>query len=304
MPRKSELFTEDPYYLPRYCGYLPQYKYRIGKTYGHHSLDILTDPNVRKSGSYVLTDTSVPPTENKVDERRLLLRSRQDSWGNQIITDQLVPGYTGYIPKKQHYFANSYAEVCRSALAHHEYEQREHKAKREEAKKLRALQSGTVRPVTESDKSILMSRYLTPLPPKSRDAATYKPLKEFRPQPSPYFMPDDNEMKWFKSGYTGFVPRTRELISMTYPTATNKGLRTFSANMAAHSGRQNDPVQVQRREEVQKRKSVIYPPDKGMVPHYTGYIPGYKYQIGHTYGQHTFSAMSKVNVGHSLATAT
>ena len=58
-------------------------------------------------------------------------------------------------------------------------------------------------------------------------------------------------------------------------------------------------------------KNIIYPPDRGMVPKYTGYIPGtfsifvvkqhtrilqifltgYKYMIGHTYGQHTYNTM-------------
>ena len=79
----------------RYCGYLPQYKYRIGKTYGRHSVEILTDDSVRKSGRFVLSATEPPPRSSPDDPRRTLLRTRQNSWGNQNYTDQMVPGYTG-----------------------------------------------------------------------------------------------------------------------------------------------------------------------------------------------------------------
>ncbi|XP_039273108.1 ciliary microtubule inner protein 2B-like [Styela clava] len=286
MPRRSELFTEDPFYLPRYCGYLPQYKYRIGKTYGHHSADILKDPDVRKSGTYVLTDTEYVPEGR--DTRRLLLQSRQDSWGNQIHTEQLVPGYTGYIPKSQHYFAKSYAEVCRSALAHHEYEQRQIKDKQKEMRKVLGMNSGKVRLNTERDKHMSSTHQTTM---SQNDAKQYKPSEEFRPYGSPYFMADSNDMKWFKSGYTGFVPRTRELIAMDYPTMTSRGLSTFTNGMAANQNRKNAPIQLEKRESNPQDKTVIYPMNRGMVPHYTGYIPGYKYKIGHTYGRHTYDTM-------------
>ena len=78
----------------RYCGYLPQYKYRIGKTYGRHSVEILTDDSVRKSGRYVLSATDAVHPQG-LDPRRTLLRTREDSWGNQNYTEQMVPGYTG-----------------------------------------------------------------------------------------------------------------------------------------------------------------------------------------------------------------
>nr|XP_002125298.1 protein FAM166B-like [Ciona intestinalis] len=293
MPRRSELFTEDPFYLPRYCGYLPQYKYRIGKTYGRHSVEILTDPNVSKSGRYVLTPTESHPTDS-IDERRSRLRSRADSWGNQNLTEEMVPGYTGYIPKKQHYFANTYGEVCRSALSHHESEQGDIKNKQTELKKVLAMQTGSTRPNTEHDKSLLTSRYHTPLPPHRAEPDRYTSQQEFKPYGSPYFMDNGNRMKWFKSGYTGFVPRSRELISLGYPAQSNKGLSLFTDGLATREKINASATKIPLNPVVKPKKldkSAIYPTDRGMVPHYTGYIPGYKYSIGHTYGQHTHNTL-------------
>uniref|UniRef100_H2YCH3 Ciliary microtubule inner protein 2B n=1 Tax=Ciona savignyi TaxID=51511 RepID=H2YCH3_CIOSA len=293
MPKRSELFTEDPYYLPRYCGYLPQYKYRIGKTYGRHSVEILTDPGVSKSGRYVLTPTESPLAEGR-DERRSRLRSRADSWGNQILTEEMVPGYTGYIPKRQHYFSNTYGEVCRSALSHHESEQDEIKEKQIQLKRVLSLQTGSSSPTTQYEKSLLQTRHQTPLPPHRAEPERYQSAQEFKPYGSPYFMDSGNKMKWFKSGYTGFVPRTRELISLGYPSQTNRGLTKFTNNLKQLEENITSDTKLPLNPPTNPRKldkSAIYPTDRGMVPHYTGYIPGYKYSIGHTYGQHTFNTL-------------
>ena len=53
---KSILQTADPYHTPGYCGYVPQYKYRIGNTYGKTTHKLFVDDTVPSSGSLVLTD--------------------------------------------------------------------------------------------------------------------------------------------------------------------------------------------------------------------------------------------------------
>lgn len=77
------------------------------------------------------------------------------------------------------------------------------------------------------------------------------------------------------TGYTGFVPRTRELIALGYPNATNAGLKTFNANLNGNESRIYEPVKPAERPRVQSEpKAVLYPQTAGMIPHYTGYIPG------------------------------
>ena len=53
---KSILQTADPYHTPGYYGYVPQYKYRIGNTYGKTTHKLFVDDTVPSSGSLVLTD--------------------------------------------------------------------------------------------------------------------------------------------------------------------------------------------------------------------------------------------------------
>uniref|UniRef100_A0A8B9PPB7 Family with sequence similarity 166 member A n=1 Tax=Apteryx owenii TaxID=8824 RepID=A0A8B9PPB7_APTOW len=47
--RKSSLFPPDPRYIPGYEGFVPQYGFQFGETFGKTTFRLLTDPNVRKS---------------------------------------------------------------------------------------------------------------------------------------------------------------------------------------------------------------------------------------------------------------
>jgi len=80
------------------------------------------------------------------------------------------------------------------------------------------------------------------------------------------------------AGYTGFVPRTRELISLGYPVQSNKGLNVFTDSMRLRkqidATESKDQVSQPRRAHPNKDKTILYPNNMGMVPHYTGYIPG------------------------------
>lgn len=270
MDKENHLFPEDPYYLPRYCGYLPQFKYRIGKTYGNHSSDILTDPNVRRSPRYVLSSTEPVYPQNPTREVAIL-RSKRDSWGSELFTEHMLPGYAGYIPKNQHYFSRPYGDVCRSALSHHELEQTQMTAQRREDKRILSKKTGLPNMGHSTDGRI-------PYPP-SRN-----------PPKSSYFEKPENPM-WFKSGYTGFVPRTRELIALGYPNATNVGLKTFNNNLNGNETRRDEMVSVDGPRTKPEPKAALYPQTAGMIPHYTGYIPGYKYRIGKTYGRHTYNTL-------------
>ncbi|KAI8481923.1 hypothetical protein Bbelb_403680 [Branchiostoma belcheri] len=129
----------------RYLGYCPQFKYQIGSTFGNTTHRLLTNPNVAASASSVLTDT-FPRLSHGID-KGAFIRTRTASWGDQKLTEKMVPGYTGYIPKMQnHYFGSRYADTCSSAIADFESDQRGHTAKRDDMRTLTALQTGKLKP--------------------------------------------------------------------------------------------------------------------------------------------------------------
>ncbi|XP_067165477.1 ciliary microtubule inner protein 2A [Apteryx mantelli] len=52
--RKNSLFPPDPHYIPGYEGFVPQYGFQFGETFGKTTFRLLTDPNVRKSSHSLL----------------------------------------------------------------------------------------------------------------------------------------------------------------------------------------------------------------------------------------------------------
>ena len=80
-----------------YGGFCPQFKYRIGKTFGKTTNQLLSEDDVASSGRLVLAQ--IFPNEEAASRaenaRTSLLQSRDQSWGDQKLVETMVPGYTG-----------------------------------------------------------------------------------------------------------------------------------------------------------------------------------------------------------------
>lgn len=124
--------------------------------------------------------------------------------------------------------------------------------------------------------------------PRSTLAQNTLPLQPIAPKPkpylpayakqhsiSPYYMPDDHPQKYYMSGYTGFVPKARKYLGQSYPIITRHALQEHCAEEKRLAATWNAPVKVFRPQELTKSSIVIYPNDTGLVPHYTGHIPGW-----------------------------
>lgn len=267
---KSILQTADPYHTPGYCGYVPQCKYRIGNTYGQTTHKLLADPEVPSSGRLVLTDIYKEGTDVALlDKKTTNVAVREASWGDQKYTDKMVPGYTGFIPKSQHYFGKRYAEGCINSVSDFQDDQNAH------SQKQRSLDAQHLPPMKQTAKD--MAPYLSP----SSQVVYWK---------SPYQMENNERLKYFMSGYTGFVPRTRPIIGMGYPVQTHVGLNTFTDTTRAHDALRGTDVDLAKPEVVTVHTRPLYPRAAGMIPNYTGHVPGYKFRFGHTYGQGTVGA--------------
>ncbi|XP_065829586.1 ciliary microtubule inner protein 2B-like [Oscarella lobularis] len=270
---KSTLMTPDPYHIPGYCGYCPQFKYGIGTTFGSGTHELLIRPGLARSGRSVLADTvPIPPTSAPAQtESPSLLRTRTKSWGDQKLIENMVPGYTGYIPKSQNYFGSRYAEACHNAVSDFEWDQRSYQSKRAELQTHSQSQSNSLKPAHSA-------------------ALPYLSPQALQHSVSPYYMRHGDPHKYFMSGYTGFVPRTRNYMGKGYPVITNEALREHGDDEQRIAYVKTTPIVVRRSMATDRQATRIYPVEAGLVPNYTGHIPAQKFKYGMTFGHSTKNA--------------
>lgn len=292
---KSVLMTPDPYHTPGYGGFCPQFKYQIGNTFGKTTCRLLDDKNVASSGNLVLADirASAPASlkSDGNDFRAHLLRSRTQSWGDQKLIEKMIPGYTGFIPRSEHYFGKRYAETCKSAITDFEVDQRDYDSKLKNMKLTEVMQQG--KQVTDEDGKpmpAIRSRYFTPLKPVASEVKPYISKSKLQQPKSPFYMANGNPRKCFMSGYTGFVPRSRGQLGMGYPIITQLALNEFTDDLIRVKSEPSDG-KAAKEVSMGAEGKPIYPSETGLVPHYTGHIPGQKFRFGGTFGHSTENAL-------------
>nr|XP_046231765.1 protein FAM166B isoform X2 [Scatophagus argus] len=259
-PKFSKVsLTPEPYYIPGYTGHCPQLKYSMGKSYAKLTAELLTNPEVRHSDRLVL-HTAQPDTA-------LTLSSSN--------VREVIPGFTGFIPRRQNHFACSYSEMCRKSLSEFYQERR---AKTQSA-------------------DLLPERPKLPLTAVSDKVFIYKPLKSLTPTLSPYLMDADDPHKYFISGFTGHVPKSRYLIGKGFPIITNQALTQFGSQQRRDPTSQNTSGE---KDSTVTSMPKIYPANTGLVPSFTGHIPGYKFTYGHTFGQLSKEALEKSGIKRIL----
>ncbi|XP_056591751.1 protein FAM166B [Triplophysa dalaica] len=271
------LVTPDPQYIPGYAGYCPQLKYHVGQSYGQLTAQLLSSPEVSHSRRLVLHTGRFPSTENQTGPRDEIWRGRH---GHRKL-EKMIPGYTGFVPTRQNYFSRTYAETCREALSQFNQEQE---------RRIRTASADLPYSVNNSVPGFKPRMLNTPLTAVSKDAAPYQSPDPWKPQGSPYHMEESSPHKYFISGFTGYVPKARFLIGTGYPIITNKALIQFGKEMKA------DQSSFRLLEETTGLPmiSTIYPSKNGLLPAYTGHIPGYRYKYGQTFGQLTQDALGLV----------
>ncbi|XP_056109285.1 protein FAM166B [Rhinichthys klamathensis goyatoka] len=272
------LVTPDPQYIPGYAGYCPQLKFHMGQTYGQLTAKLLSSPDVSHSQRLVLHTGRLPSTEKETDTE-----PHDETWrsqhGRNRNLEKMIPGYTGFVPLRQNYFCKTYAETCRDAILEFSQEQK---------KRLRIASADLSLAGNNSVPGFKPGRSISPLIAISNDPAPYKPPDPWMPQGSPYLMEDNSPHKYFISGFTGYVPKARFLFGSGYPIITNKALIHFSKEMKAGQTSLN----------LQEEESTslpliptIYPSKSGLLPSYTGHIPGYRFQYGRTFEKLTRNAL-------------
>ncbi|XP_067399671.1 ciliary microtubule inner protein 2B [Emydura macquarii macquarii] len=291
------LAAAHPPHEPGPAGHCPQDQPSLAKTVGKLAPWLLASPEVARSSQLVLHPTRCPcpcMAGEPMERAEALLGTRPACWGAgaQPLGCGVIPGYTGFIPRAQNLFAKTYTEICKEARSNLAMQQLRAMRKEQELQNAGRLPQGT-----QQQGKFLTATYRTPLPPVAAAAAPYVSPYAFQLLGSPYSMEENNPHKCFISGFTGFVPRARFLIGAGYPLTTHRALVEFS-HMAHDRG---------GKPEAGKGSPVLpsllkaYPTDMGLLPHYAGYVPGYKFQFGHTYGHLTHNALGLSTLEKQLA---
>ncbi|KAK6194674.1 hypothetical protein SNE40_000265 [Patella caerulea] len=256
--------------VPGYRGYIPQLKYRVGKTYGTdtHKLLVENVPNARKT--FTLTGPiDAPSLRNKLPEAN----------GENKYTEKMVSGYTGYIPRMPFKFGGTYKEDCDTCIDEFLTNTQNHNFKN------RDLQ-----------RQIRSYPRLTAI---SYDPEVRDRLNTFRDKTATV-MEDRRPLEEAPiPGYKGYIPRvgTTEIgLGHRYHESSKLGFETFAQETRRHAENifKAEPILLNRPTTSRNLRSApnfgrrLYPHD-GMIPNYTGYIPQRRYAFGNTYGDTTRS---------------
>ncbi|XP_035246243.1 protein FAM166B [Anguilla anguilla] len=274
------LVTPDPQYIPGYAGYCPQLKFTLGETYGKLTAQILSSPEVSSTRQLILYNSNAPSGETEAEAG-----PPAEVWGSlpgvRRHPERMIPGYKGFIPKSRNCFSRTYSQTCREALS--EFQRDLQKRKRLSASAdLPRVDYGTAPKPT-------LGPYSTPLTPITKESVPYKTPAPWKPLGSPYTMEENNPNKYFISGFTGYVPKSRFLFGTGFPITTNRALVQFDKEARGKDGVQ--PPSVEEFPPI----TTIYPSYSGMVPAYTGHVPGYRFSFGQTFGQLTHNALGSIS---------
>lgn len=168
-----------------------------------------------------------------------------------------------------HHYGCRYAETCHYAISSFEADQQKHKFSMSELQNLSKLQED---PSARQEST--HAQNTTPLKPVSATPIFYLPPYAKQHSISPFYMPDGHPEKYFVSGYTGFVPRARKYLGQSYPIITTHALQDFAGEEKRMRATWGAPVRVFRPEVKSKSSATIYRHNSGLMPHYTGHIPG------------------------------
>ncbi|XP_045202617.1 protein FAM166B-like isoform X2 [Mercenaria mercenaria] len=270
--RRGFTTLRDGTHVPGYRGYCPQIKYRVGKTYGTDTHELA------KSRIHVHPSNAVTPGQGVqlVELRNTLPKST----GDNKYTEQMVPGYTGYIPRMTFKFGGTYKEDCDVCIDEYMTNRSNHDQRQRDL--FRQVSSIPRLTATSHDPSVKekLDRY--------RDTHPSRPLlmEDKRPLTEPPI-----------PGYNGYIPRIKptELgLGHRYHVACDNGFSQFVRETARQSERLTGtlPKALEKipREQLQSAPAAynrrLYQTD-GMIPKYTGYIPQKRFVFGNTYGDTT-----------------
>ncbi|XP_064616788.1 ciliary microtubule inner protein 2B-like [Liolophura sinensis] len=298
---RIELLPKNPYHTPGYGGYCPQYKYKIGDTFGRTTHCLIQDKSVACSEATLLS--SIKPVDQAVakckQSRDELLSRRSENWGGQKFGKPLVPGYTGFVPRLRQFYGERYTEKCKNAVAAFETDHLAHQRKMSELPETTNRVDVPMPNIPKTNvpavDKMSLRRHCPRLVPIQREADPYISHNAIHTavNNSPFILPNDNPNKRFMSSYMGYVPKLKFHIGQGSPGLTHVALNEFTDAVAQTKAAATAPVKLEEVREERRDPVSIYPDSSGLIPRYTGHIPGQKFRHGRTFGHSTYDALDQ-----------
>jgi len=272
--------------VPGYRGYIPKYKFHEGYTYGlgtHEMYKLRMGEYADKGWPY--TGSILPPVDGiplPCDGRRLQRSvTLPPADGVNKLTEEMKPGYTGYVPRRPFIFGGTYRAECEDCVEEFLTTKQE---KTGEKNRLETVVKSypKLHPITKPELVVKKLNHLKDFKEGAPAIAEDKRTGTEAPIP----------------GYTGYVPRTRVTdtgLGGRYHVSSEKGYKDFFRNSMNHAATLGLPIDkkslLPSDEDVVLRMSGagddmdrrLYH-QTGMLPKYTGYLPHEPYAFGKTYG--------------------
>ncbi|XP_066112922.1 ciliary microtubule inner protein 2B isoform X6 [Saccopteryx bilineata] len=247
------LNPQNPHYIPGYTGHCPLLQFSMGQTYGQMTGQLLRGaPGVAwPPARRILLPPIQPPRSPEAPKGSLPVRH-----GHKRLSSSMIPGYTGFVPQAQFIFAKNCSQVWAEALDDftqwHGEQGSQKLAKEVKGEDMEKDQEPEPKPELEAEE-----------PELGQEAGQVRPSRL-----------GEGVQRRLPS-----IPWMTEILTSPSCQALQEFGQMCSRGKPQKGLKHLPPL------------SRTYPQNLGLLPNYGGYVPGYKFQFGRTYGHLTHDAL-------------
>ncbi|KAH8380820.1 UPF0605 protein CG18335 [Drosophila serrata] len=309
----DQSITPEPHLVPGYTGHCVGDRYRVGRTYGRQSHNLLIDPCVSHAPELIVAPIHTKgglkdyPTPHELK----VLRTREDLV-DSVYRHPILPGYAGFVPNIVRQIGKRYLAAASAGVADHETLMELYRCESRTLRHRDLLESGKGLFDRKINERLLPKAYYrSPLIPVTGVSQGIKdevcpPKTEklcYSKFTTPHFLEDEDDDKYIINGYAGHIPMAVTRFGESNQVLTHRALCSFSDYMYKKKRDSWCCGQDLSRPAITcppVGHFVVYHTTDGMVPSYAGHVPGEMYKFGRTYGKTTYDAKRWLEVHKGL----